>query len=542
VTPAGGVAGPRANEESLLVLRRFSEILTHSLDTAALVRQFLHLLREVMGVNRSAIFLKPPTLTSGGTDVAAQTAWMRVACAVGLAPALSEHCVLSAESGIGACLLRTGRVLRRHTIEASDTPAQREFEMIGAEVAVPIMGRDEMVGVAVFDIRVTGLPLTNGELECIFHLLEQVGLAVANIHAHEQLVGSNQLLGEVLRELSNACVVVGPDLTVLHANKAARRAIGGAGRRSGGVHFSDLPEELGGKVYQVIKTGAALPTFRYETGNASQSVYSVSVVPIRSSESAAGASGNAALLVMEDRTQAEQLQRLEVETANLRLVNNMADRLAAEIGNAIVPLSVHHQLFDQRIKEAEFRKSLSVALGDGVKRVERLASQMRFIYGNSNKKPEPIPLGELLGEADKEAKGSFASNPGTLDVNPEARKLLVNGTRGALKHALAEIILNGYQANPSAAEVSVRRLGDSQIGGANLIGIEFQNSGEGFSAEAAKRAVEPFYTTRTVGVGLGLTAAQKIVQDHGGHLEIPANQPNAHGILRVFLPSGKRGE
>jgi K+-sensing histidine kinase KdpD len=59
-------------------------------------------------------------------------------------------------------------------------------------------------------------------------------------------------------------------------------------------------------------------------------------------------------------------------------------------------------------------------------------------------------------------------------------------------------------------------LGNSQTGSANLIGIEFQDSGEGFSAEAAKRAVEPFYTTRTVGVGLGLTAAQKIVQDHGG--------------------------
>ena len=81
----------------------------------------------------------------------------------------------------------------------------------------------------------------------------------------------------------------------------------------------------------------------------------------------------------EDLTQSEQLQRLEIEAANLRLVKTMADRLTHEIGNAMVPLSTHQQLLADKWKDAEFRASLNVALADGVKRVTRLINQMRFL-------------------------------------------------------------------------------------------------------------------------------------------------------------------
>jgi nitrogen-specific signal transduction histidine kinase len=398
------------------------------------------------------------------------------------------------------------------------------------------MGRDELLGVAFLDNRVTGQPLTNTELESIFHLLEQIGLALTNIRAHDQVVGSNQLLGDVLRELSNACLVVGPDLTVLQVNKAAQRIIGGAGRRSGTLQFADLPEILGAKLYQVIKTGAALPAFRYEANDAGKSVFNVTVAPIRSSAGLAGAGETCALLVMDDRTQAEQLQQLELETANLKLIHSMADRLAAEIGNAIVPLSLHYQLFDERIKELDFRKTLKTALADSLKRVDRLLSQMRSLYGNAQGEIQVHPLGDLLDDAEQEARRYFSAKPAQLTCKPEVRSVLVVGRRDALKHAFAEIILNGYQSNSEDARVDVRFVDGSRSSGAQEIGIEFEDAGPGFTDEALKRATQPFYTERTVGVGLGLPAAMKIIEGHGGRLQVPADQRGKHGLVRVFLP------
>ena len=52
--------------------------------------------------------------------------------------------------------------------------------------------------------------------------------------------------------------------------------------------------------------------------------------------------------MVEDLTQSEQLRRLEIEASNLRLTKTMADWLAHEIGNALVPLSTHQQLLALR--------------------------------------------------------------------------------------------------------------------------------------------------------------------------------------------------
>src|SRR5262245_12987192 len=141
------------------------------------------------------------------------------------------------------------------------------------------------------------------------------------------------MMAEILRELSSACVVVSRDLAVLHANKAARRFFSVSNRRTGELEFSDLPQSIGTKVYQVLKTGTAVPAFRFEPEDSPGTVYNVNIVPFQREDASHPAS---ALLMVEDLTQSEQLRRLEIEAANLRLIRTMADRLAHEVGNAMV--------------------------------------------------------------------------------------------------------------------------------------------------------------------------------------------------------------
>ena len=70
---------------------------------------------------------------------------------------LLEHFELSFESGIGGYLFREGRILRRDSVAAQqDREMAKEFELLGAEVAIPILDRETLVGVAAFDGRVTG--------------------------------------------------------------------------------------------------------------------------------------------------------------------------------------------------------------------------------------------------------------------------------------------------------------------------------------------------------------------------------------------------
>jgi signal transduction histidine kinase/DNA-binding NarL/FixJ family response regulator len=524
---------PQTAFQTLSPLRGFSAILTHSLDAEAMLKQFLLLLRELIGINRAAVFLRQPSEWVGEQLALDDNRRLRAACALGLSTGLLEHFELSFETGIGGQVTRLGRILRRNSEEARlDVEAQKEFELLGAQVAVPILDRETVIGVAVFDGHITGESLGNPELELIFHLLEQLGLAVKNIWLHDQLSGSHTMMAEILRELSSACVVVNRDLVVLHANKTARRFFGVSNQRTGEMEFSDLPQNIGTKIYQVLKTGSAVPTFKFEPETGT--IYNVTIVPFQRQNTSQPAS---ALLMVEDLTQSEQLRRLEVEAANLRLVRTMADRLAHEVGNAMVPLSTHQQLLADKYKDPEFRASLDVALADGVKRVTRLINQMRFLARDSLISHEAFPVNPLIEEAYEEARKHQPVKAAQFKYEDEAKPIVMTGDRAALKHALTEVILNALQANPSDPKIGVRLHADSNGNGiVHDLQIEVQDNGVGSSAEAQQKAPSPFFTTRNVGLGLGLTVSRKIIETHHGKLEILPRKTGQSGIVRISLP------
>ena len=210
----------------------------------------------------------------------------------------------------------------------------------------------------------------------------------------------------------------------------------------------------------------------------------------------------------------------------------MADRLAHEIGNAMVPLSTHQQLLAEKLDDAEFRESLDHALADGVKRVTRLINQMRFLAREGHVHEESFAVEKLVEEAYQEARRQQPVEGATLKIDNGGKPFNIIGDRAALKHALAEIMLNALQANLKNPQIAVKLLTTGH-NGERALTIEVQDTGVGFSAEAVKRGATPFFTTRNVGLGLGLAVSRKIIETHHGKLEIV---PSPAGLVRVSLP------
>jgi signal transduction histidine kinase len=519
--------------QTLTALRDFSSILSHSLSAEGLLKQFLLLLRDIIGVNRAAIFLR--TRVPGlGDPASAESRRLHSACAIGLAGSVLESFQLSFETGIGSYVNRYGRILRRDSDEvASDPEMANEFDLLGAQVAVPILDRETLVGIAAFDGRVTGEPLSNSELELLFHLLEELGLAVKNIWLHDQLAANHGMLTDIFRELSSACVLVSRDLAILHANKTARNYFGRTSKRAGELEFADLPLVLGSKVYQVLKTGTAIATFRFVPPDNPGLIYQVTIMPFQKQSSGLP---NSVLLVVEDQTQTEHFKRLEIEAANLRLVRTMADRLAHEVGNALVPLSTHQQLLADKFRDPDFRSSLDEALADGVKRITRLINQMRFLAREGIANREAMPLNELINEAFQDAQKHQPAKPSKLKQEPLEQPIVLAGDHAALRHALSEVFLNALQANPSDPRIAVRSLTDTDLSGSRWVHIDVEDNGAGFTPDALKKVPEPFFTTRNVGLGLGLTVSRKIIETHQGKLAILPPQEGHSSVVRISLP------
>ena len=518
----------------LEALRRFSAVLTYGLDCAGLLKQFLLILREVIGVNRAIIFLRKPAALLTDNPLSPEDRWLRSTCAIGLDPSVLEHFALSLGAGIGGHLHRNGRILVANSNEAkASREIAREFQILGTQVAVPILDRQSLIGVAVFDERLTGEPYANEELGVLFHLLEEVGIAVRHAWIHAQMEANHSMVTDILSRLGSGCIVVSSGLVVLHANTAAGRLLLGDRAGKAQVEFTDLPQQLGSMVFTVIKTGVGVPPDKYEFPHLPDRLFRVGISPFITSSST---HTDAALLIVEDVTDYERAQRLELETSSLRMVKGMAEHLAHEIGNALVPISTHQQMLKEAADDPELQDSLNEVLAGGVKRISRLASQMNFLAREWNGEfPEAVAISDLIVDAFHEA---HTFHPGKkiaqLSFNKSLAPWKIHGDAKALRHAFAEIMLNALQANPEYPTISVD-LQESSLGLRELQ-IEVRDSGSGFTREAVRRAAEPFFSTRNVGLGIGLTVTRKIIESHHGRLEIPADKVGSSGIVRISLP------
>jgi signal transduction histidine kinase/DNA-binding NarL/FixJ family response regulator len=525
----------RGPVRTLEVLRDFSAIFTHSLNSEALLKQFLLLLREIIGVNRAAIFLRTP-LDALNVQNGLEDHRLRSVCALGLPPGLLEHFQLSMGAGIGGYVHRKGRILQSSSEAAHlDREIQKEFELLGAQVAIPILDREVLVGVAVFDGRLTGEAFANEELALIFHLLEELGLAIRNSWLHDQIVANHEMMADILNQSGNGCLVVSRDLAILHANQAARDFFCRGDRRGAPLEFSDLPQAIGSRVFESLQSGVASPTFKYRPQGDPQVVYRLNVVPFKRKNSI---TSNAVLLMIEDFTRSEKSQLLEIEASNLRLVNSMAEHLAHEIGNALVPLSTHQQLLAKKYDDPEFRASLNDAMADAVHRIARLSNQMLFLARDSVIRPETVPVAKLVEEAFHEAQKHYAPKPASLVYDSGGQSLVVSGDHAGLKQALSEVMLNALQANPPNAPVQVRSGTATDATGSGWVHIEIKDAGPGFSEEMVRQTTQPFFSTRNVGLGLGLAVTRKIVETHKGKFEIPRGAGGQNGIVRISLPLG----
>ena len=85
-----------------------------------------------------------------------------------------------------------------------------------------------------------------------------------------------------------------------------------------------------------------------------------------------------------------------------------------------------------------------------------------------------------------------------------------------------------------ARELSISTEQD-QTGG---ILVAVRDSGPGIDPEHLERVFEPFYTTKTSGIGMGLAICRSIIAAHGGRLWAEANRPRG-AIFQFTLPAGQ---
>jgi signal transduction histidine kinase len=109
----------------------------------------------------------------------------------------------------------------------------------------------------------------------------------------------------------------------------------------------------------------------------------------------------------------------------------------------------------------------------------------------------------------------------------------VRADRGLLRQALTRLLDNAVRAARSEIRVEARQEGEAD--GA-VLSVTVVDDGEGMDAKELSRAIDPFFTTRPSGIGLGLSIVDRVARHHGGALELESAKGEGTRV-RVEVPA-----
>ncbi len=221
---------------------------------------------------------------------------------------------------------------------------------------------------------------------------------------------------------------------------------------------------------------------------------------------------------------------------------DVARRIAHEIKNPLTPI----QLSAERIRRkygkviTTDREVFDQCTDTIVRQVDDI-KRMVDEFSSFARMPKPQPEDEDLAAVVRQVL--FLMRVGHPDIVfdetiSEAR-LVARFDRRLLSQAVTNIVKNAAESVAAVPEaergqgrvvVSVRREDDR-------VAIDVADNGKGFPTENRQRLLEPYMTTREGGTGLGLAIVGKIMEDHGGGIELLDNPAVPRGaVVRLWLP------
>lgn len=245
------------------------------------------------------------------------------------------------------------------------------------------------------------------------------------------------------------------------------------------------------------------------------------------------------IVVDERRQVADELKH----TLRLAAAGEMAAALAHELNQPMTALSAYGKACEHLLERGETGELLKGAIGRMVSESVRAAEvvrRLRDFFRTGALRLEPVPASALLAAITQQFFSQCREQGVELAV-AQAPPVSVLADRLQVELVLRNLLANALDSVAACAPGQRRiTLSAQALGGARLR-ITVEDSGAGVSEALSRRLFEPFVSTKSSGLGLGLVLSRAIIEAHGGKLWAEVAE---HGVFRFILPAleGETGE
>ena len=346
-----------------------------------------------------------------------------------------------------------------------------------------------------------------------------------------------QMQAQILADLSAAVLVVDADGVLLAQNPSAERLFGiehsAAGLRLSnselGIQLPSLLEAIDDVSGKGVSKTLLEETFHGDT----ERLLNLIVTPFGSETN--DARRRQVLVVVEDVTEAVRTKARLIQTERLAAIGRMAAHVTHEVRNPLSSIGLNVELLEEELRDAgPSSRELVTAIQREIDRLRSLTEE----YLRVARLPTPDltvePITDLVRAVTDFMRRELSANDVTLVVEVGQEVPPVALDEGQIRQVLLNLIKNARDAMSEGGTLTVRVSGED-----DGVLISVKDTGVGMDEAQQARVFDLFYTTKTLGTGLGLPLTQQIVIAHGGRIRC-LSEPKLGTTFELWFPAAPR--
>lgn len=238
--------------------------------------------------------------------------------------------------------------------------------------------------------------------------------------------------------------------------------------------------------------------------------------------------------IVRDITELKQAQQRALQAERLAAIGQMVTGLAHESRNAIQRAQACQEMLALDLEGSPELLDLVGRTRNALSDLHRLYEEVRSYASPVLLEPERCDLAELWRRVWSHLEVARAEKSVLLVEELDGVRPVCVVDRHRMEQVFRNILENAIEACPDPGEVHVQ-CAELTLNGAPALQIALCDNGPGLTAEQLQRAFEPFFSTKKKGTGLGMAIAKRLVEAHGGRIELSNSGRGGGAVVRVIL-------
>lgn len=239
--------------------------------------------------------------------------------------------------------------------------------------------------------------------------------------------------------------------------------------------------------------------------------------------------------MVEKLRQHRELEERLREAERLSAVGKLASGIAHEIRNPLnfMNLSIDHilnRLGSGRPEGTAEALALMANIKAEIHRLNTMIENFLTVGKPLTLSKSEIDLSVLIQDVIGLAQQKAVEQGITIEVADEAPVARLQADPMQIKACLMNVVLNAIQAMPAGGRLRI-----TAAAGSGTADITVSDTGPGISEENLNRIFNPYFTTKKLGIGLGLAITKKVVEEHRGRITV-RSRPNEGTDVVISLP------